>query len=263
MPTQPMQRGDGVQEHVLAMPKAKSPVLVCGMPGSGYVGKLGADHLIDIFKAKKVAEYSCNSFPPQVNVKEDGTAEPLRAELYFAPLKKAHDVFVFTADAQPTTSEGEYELSDAVVSFARKCGVKTVYTLAAYITGAFSNTPRVFGAGTSKVILDAISSKGVTLMKEGGISGMNGLLIGMASLRGLDGACLLGETSGYVVDAAASRSVLEVLSKIIGVPIDTAKLKEKAEETQKVISQLQSMSAEQTQGSTAPPRKEQRPGYIS
>jgi len=255
--------GNGVREQVLELPKAKSPVLVCGLPGSGYVGKLGADHLIDTFKAKKVADYSCDSFPPQVNVREDGTAHPVRAEVYFAAMKKAHDLLVFTADAQPTTSEGEYELSDAVVSFARRCGVKTVYTLAAYITGAFSNSPRVFGAGTSKAMLDAIAGGGVTLMKEGGISGMNGLLIGMASLRGLEGACLLGETSGYVVDAAASKSVLEALSKIIEVPIDTAKLKEKAEETKKIISQIQSMSAELSQESGASPRREQRPGYIS
>ncbi len=245
------------------MPRARNPVLVCGMPGSGYVGKLGADHLIELFKAKRVAEYSCESFPPQVNVREDGTVQTPRAELYFASQKEGHDILVFTAEAQPTTSEGEYWLSDAVVSFARKMGVRTVYTLAAYITGAFSNSPRVFGSGTSKAMLGALSSNGVTLMKEGGISGMNGLLIGIASLRGLEGACLLGETSGYVVDAAASQAVMEALSRIIGVPIDTAKLKEKAEETQKVISQLQSMSAEQTQEAAQQPRREQRPGYIS
>lgn len=251
-----------MKEEASALPKAKNPVLVCGMPGSGYVGKLGADHLIELFKAKKVAEYSCESFPPQVNVRRDGIARTPRAEVYFASQRKGHDLFVFTADAQPATSEGEYELSDAVISFAKKAGVKTVYTLAAYITGTFSNMPRVFGAGTTRPMLESLSSNGVTVMKEGGISGMNGLLIGMASLRGLEGACLLGETSGYVVDAAASKTVLETLSRIIGVPIDTGKLKEKAEETQKVISQLQSMSAEQTQEAEQP-RREQRPGYIS
>jgi hypothetical protein len=252
-----------VQEKVLTVPKASNPVLICGMPGSGYVGKLGADHLIDLFRAKKIAEYACESFPPQVNVKEDGTAQSPRAELYFASVRKAQDVLVFTSDAQPTTSEGEYELSDAVVAFAKRIGVKRVYTLAAYITGAFASSPRVFGSGTSKAMIDLISKSGVTVMKEGGISGMNGLLIGIASLRGLEGACLLGETSGYVVDAIASKAVLDSLSKIIGVPIDTGKLKEKAEETQKLISQLQSMSAEQSQESSQQPRREQRPGYIS
>jgi len=168
---------------------------------------------------------------------------------------------VFTADAQPATSEGEYALSDAVVKFARKCGVKKVYTLAAYITGSFSNTPKVYGAATSKKMLDAIAEGGATVMKEGGISGMNGLLIGIASLRGLEGACLLGETSGYVVDAGASKQVLEVLAKLTDTPIDTSKLREKAEETQKVIRQLQAMS-EQSRETAPQPKSEPRPGYI-
>ena len=250
-----------VKESVISVPKAVDPVLVCGLPGSGYVGKLAADHLVSAFRLKKVAEYSSDTFPPQVNVAEDGTAEPLKGELFFAPTRKGRSIFVFTADAQPTSSLGEYELSDAVVKFAKRCGVKRVYALAAYITGSFSASPKVYGAATSKEMLAMISEKGATLMKDGGISGMNGLLIGIAALRGLEGACLLGETSGYVVDAGASKSVLEVLSKIVDIPIDTSKLKEKAEETQKVISQLQAMS-EQARETTPQPRREPRPGYI-
>jgi hypothetical protein len=251
-----------VVEKVLRLPKATDPVLVCGLPGSGYVGKLAADHLVSTFKLKRVAEYTSESFPPQVNVRADGTAEETKGELYFGRAAKGKDLFVFTADAQPATSDGEYELSDAVVKMVKKCGVKKVYALAAYITGTFSASPKVYGAATSKAMLDSISAMGVTVMKDGGISGMNGLLIGMAALRGLEGACLLGETSGFVVDAGASKSVLEVLSTAVGFPIDTSKLKEKAEETQKVISQLQTIS-EQSQETTLQPRRETRPGYIA
>ena len=250
-----------INERVLRTPKASGPVLVCGLPGSGYVGKLAADHLISSFKLKKVAEYTSETFPPQVNVKEDGTVEQPRGEVYFAPTKKGKSLFVFTADAQPTTSEGEYALADAVVTFAKKCGVLRVYTLAAYITGSFSKVPKVYGAGTSKKMIDSLALKGTTLMKDGGISGMNGLLIGVAALRGLEGACLLGETSGYVVDAGASKAVLEMLSKVVDIPIDTSKLEEKAEETQKVISQLQAM-AEQSREAAPQQGRESRPGYI-
>jgi len=250
-----------VTEKVMEVPKAANPVLICGLPGSGYVGKLAADHLISSYRLKKVAEYSSSVFPPQVSVKEDGTVDPPKGELFYAPAKKNRGLFVFTADAQPTTSEGEYQLSDTVVKFAKKCGVKRVYTLAAYITGSFAKSPRVFGAGTSKGIVDSLSENGVTLMKDGGISGMNGLLIGVAALRGLEGACLLGETSGYVVDAGASKAVLELLSKVVGLPIDTSKLEEKAEETRKVISQLQAL-AEQSRETTPQPTREPRPGYI-
>ena len=254
-------RGALVSERILEKPKPTNPVLVCGLPGSGYVGKLAADHLVGEFKLERVAEYQSAAFPPQVSVKEDGTVDPPKGELYFGAPEKGQELFVFTADAQPTTSEGEYELSDAVVRFAKKCGVRRVYTLAAYITGSFSNSPRVYGSGTSKEVNEMLAEKGVVLMKDGGISGMNGLLIGVAALRGLEGACLLGETSGYVVDAGASKAVLELLSKVVGLPIDTSRLREKAEETQKVISQLQAL-AEQSREAAPQSGREQRPGYI-
>ena len=32
-------------------------------------------------------------------------------------------------------------------------------------------------------------------MKEGGISGMNGIMVGMTKLHGMEGVALLGETS--------------------------------------------------------------------
>jgi hypothetical protein len=250
-----------VVEKVFETPKAANPVLVCGLPGSGYVGKLAADHLVSAFKLRKVAEYTSSTFPPQVSVKEDGTADPPRGELFYAAVKRGRGLFVFTADAQPTTSEGEYELSDAVVKFAKRCGVKQVYTLAAYITGSFSKSPKVYGSGTSKGMVGMLGDNGVVLMKDGGISGMNGLLIGVAAIRGLEGACLLGETSGYVVDAGASKAVLELLSKVLDISIDTSKLEAKAEETSKVISQLQAM-ADQARETTPQPSREQRPGYI-
>lgn len=257
-----MPRGEatGVRERDFRLPKAPGATLVCGLPGSGYVGKLAADHLVATLRLKKVAEYSSGSFPPVVNVKADGTAGEMRAELFYGKAG-GKGIFVFTADAQPSTADGEYALSEAAVMTAKKCGVKRVYALAAYITGAFTPDPKVYGAATSGRMAEEVAAFGVTLMKDGGISGMNGLLIGMAGLRGLEGACLLGETSGFVVDAGASKSVLEVLSKAVGIRIDASKLKEKAEETQKVISQLQAMS-DQAQETAPQARREARPGYI-
>jgi uncharacterized protein (TIGR00162 family) len=252
----------GVHSKVISRPKAKAPVLVCGLPGSGYVGKLGADHLVSVFKAKKVIEYECDSFPPQVNVKEDGTAAPLSAELYHAKTGQSKDLLIFTADAQPTTSDGEYRLAEAVINDAKSFGAKRVFTLAAYITGAFSKSPKVYGAATSKELLKLLKENGVILMKEGGITGMNGLIVGMGSLLGLPGAALLGETSGYVIDAGASQAVLESLSKLLKIRIDMSSLKEKAEETEKVITQLKSM-ADQSREQPMPTRRETRPGYIS
>ena len=50
----------------------------------------------------------------------------------------------------------------------------------------------------------------------GGIVGASGLLLGLGELRGIDAACLMGVTSGYLVDPKSAQAVLKVLCKILG-----------------------------------------------
>jgi hypothetical protein len=45
----------------------------------------------------------------------------------------------------------------------------------------------------------------------------------------------MGETSGYIVDPMAAASVLAVLSKLSGVPVDPTKLNDRASEMEKII----------------------------
>jgi len=45
-------------------------------------------------------------------------------------------------------------------------------------------------------------------------------MLGLSAQRGIDAVCLMGETSGYIVDPMAAASVLAVLSKLTGVPVD-------------------------------------------
>ena len=251
----------GIQVRQLSSPSPVEPVLVCGLPGSGYVGKLAADYLVTVFKAKKVAEFYSTSFPPHVNINEEGVAVKLRGELHHAQTGQGNDLLVFTADAQPATSEGEYELTEAVLKEARELRAKLVFSLAAYVTGSFVKERRVFGTATSSELLPRLSRNGVRIMKEGGISGMNGIIVGMARLHGMEGVSLLGETSGYLLDPAASHSVLESLSQILSLKIDMTSIEERAKEAQQIFSQVQRMSeqnAEEVRGA----REEGRPGYI-
>ena len=75
-------RGHQVSEKVIEAPDPEDTVLVCGLPGSGYVGKLAADHLVSSFTSQQVAEYSSPAIPPQGSGNEDGTVDQPRGELY-------------------------------------------------------------------------------------------------------------------------------------------------------------------------------------
>ena len=250
-----------IEVRSLSSPSPVKPVLVCGLPGSGYVGKLAADYIVTAFKAEKFAELYCTSFPPHVNIDEGGVALRLKGEHHLAKTGQENDMIVFTADAQPSTSEGEYALADAVLGLAKKLEARLVFSLAAYVTGGFVKERHVFGTANSAEAIPLLAKGGVQVMKEGGISGMNGVIVGMARLFGMDGVSLLGETSGYLMDPAASNSVLDCLCKILGVKMDLSSIQERAKEAQQIFNRVQGMAEP---GEEVPGKREEgRPGYIA
>ncbi|MDG6997211.1 MAG: proteasome assembly chaperone family protein [Nitrososphaerota archaeon] len=215
-------------------PSLSNVVVICGLPGSGYVGKFAVDHLIDQLKAKPLAEIYSDGFPPQVLVRGDGAISLMRSDLsYWKDPNSKNDLIFFTGDAQPSNPESEFALSEYVVDYlSREFKSSELITLGAYATGMPVEGTKVYAAATDTSLAKALEEIGCTLMAEGGITGMNGLLLGVAKLKGLKGFTLLGETSGYAIDAKASENVILKLEKILGISVDPSKLEERAKQTQ-------------------------------
>ena len=105
------------------------------------------------------------------------------------------------------------------------------------------------GAATDDSLLDDLEEIGVEFRSNepaGGIVGVSGLLLGLGQRRGLEAACLMGETSGYLVDPKSAQVVLEVLTDYIGVELDYADLEERAEELEEVAGKIQEMEQQAT-----------------
>ena len=249
------------------VPKLDCPYLVCGFPGSGFVGKLAVDHLIQELSAKHLADIYSTSFPPQILIRTDGTADLIKNSIFYfedtgpCPIS----LLLLTGDTQPVNPDSEYLLAEEILDIAAKFNPKQVFTLAAYITGVFIDKPRIFGTATHIDIVKRFEEKGVLAMDGGSITGMNGIMIGIAKLRGMKGVCLLGETSGYVVDAKSSKSLLEILLSIIGIKIDMTNLEKRAKDTEVLIhtieKQIAGRSFEGNQASSQ--NKPSNTGYIS
>lgn len=223
----------------------KEPVLIEALPGIGHVGKLVAEHIIHELEAKKFAELYSPSFPPQVFVNEDGTIEPMKNEFYALKGNNGQDYIILIGNTQGLSPEGQHEVCGIILDFVEKYGVKQMYTLGGLGTGQPVEKSRVFGAATSVKLAEVLKEHGVTLRSaDGGIIGASGLLLGMGMLRGVNGACIMGETPGYFIDAEASKAVLTVLLDILGMEVDIAKLEERAKETRKMIYRAQQMERE-------------------
>ena len=240
----------------------KNPVLICGFPGTGYVGKLAVEHLIEELDGKLIGEIFSNSFPPQLMIQPNGTSESIKNSIHIGKINNERDGIFITGDAQPITPNGNYEVSDKIISFAKELGVKEVFTLAAYITGDFVNKPKVFGTATNSELVKKLELNNVKIMTEGSITGMNGILIGVGKMMELKGASLLGETSGYIIDAKASQAVLEVFNNIFEISIDLTNLSKKAKETENLIKNIEK-SGDLSESITQEKEKDRKLGYIS
>lgn len=240
-------------------PKLSNPVIICGLPGSALVGKIAVDHLVETLPSKLLAEIYCAGLAPQVFIEEDGIVSMLKNEIYFwkgdGDLKR--DVLIYTSDAQPSTPETEYALSESVIDFMQKeYGAKELITLGAYVTGNVSQNPQVYAAATNEALSAKLREVGCSIMTDGVITGMNGLLLGVAKIKGISGYTLLGETSGYAIDPKASQSLLFVLSKLVGITVDMRELEARAKEAQAFFRAQEQLSEGQQS-------ERKKPGYIT
>jgi uncharacterized protein (TIGR00162 family) len=222
-------------------PAACSPVLICGFPGSGYVGKLAVDHLIHELDATHLADIYSTSFPAQLLIKSDGTADLLKNYLFYSNVSTSYGVglLLLSGDSQPSNPDSEYFLAEEILDIASRFNTGQVFTLAAYITGSFVTDPRIFGTAGDLDAIRSFHELHVNTMEGGSITGMNGIIVGIAKRRGMRGTCLLAETSGFVIDAKASKSILETLVTILHLKIDMTNIERRAKDTEMLIKTIE------------------------
>ena len=182
----------------------KNPVFIEGLPGIGHVGKLVADHLVNELDTTKVIEIYSHYFPPQVMVEEDGMIKMPNNEVYaFKSNGDTPDLLILVGDFQSISNEGHFELVNAYIEIAKKFNVSKIFTLGGYGIGRLIEEPYVIGAANNPELIEELKSYGVKFERGepgGGIIGASGLLLGVSKLEGINAACLMGVTSGYMVD---------------------------------------------------------------
>lgn len=227
------------------MPALNNPVLIEGLPGVGNVGKLAAEHLIEQIDAKLFGEIFSVDFPPQVMVGEKGLIREVKNSLYYRRFPdKDSDLIILVGDYQGLTHQSQYRFAWAIIELAKELGVDRIFTLGGYGVGRLVDSPRVLGAATDPTLIDDLKELGV-IFTEGepgsGIVGASGLLLGIGKLFGIEGACLMGETSGYFVDPNSAKAVLKVLTTYLEIEINFGELEDKARRVEEITEQIKSV----------------------
>ncbi len=226
-----------------------SPILISGLPGIGNVGKIAADYFIEKLKMKKIADIFSEYLPPQVFL-FNSTVHLVRDSIYYKKTGKKNDLIFLAGDFQGTTQEGQYELSYKIMEFLEKYNISKIYTLGGYSIGKIVETPKVLGAVSDKKLMKPLENAGISFPKgepSGGIVGSAGLILGLGKeIFSIDGACLMGETSGYFADPKGAKQIIEVLSKILKTKIDLKDIDEKAKQIEEITEKMKEESKNKT-----------------
>ncbi|HYB68066.1 MAG TPA: PAC2 family protein [Candidatus Acidoferrales bacterium] len=196
-------------------PTLKNPILVQGLPGFGNVGKIAAYLLMKFSGAKLFAELYSPSFPDYVSINSKGICHLPRYEFYSASTEK-NDFVIMTSDTQPSFDDvvAHYELCSETLDFIEKKGCNFLVTLGG--APVKDEKAQVYVAATSPRIALEFMEKGAVIYSRGRIIGATGLTLGLAKERGLEGACLLGATTGFKADRGAGFAVFKFLMKALG-----------------------------------------------
>jgi hypothetical protein len=226
---------------VIKKVKLEDPILIEGLPGVGHVGKLVAEHIVEELNAEKIIEIYSPHFPPQVLINDDFIAELVKNEVYAYKSDNKIDILIVVGDHQSVTNEGHYEISGIILDIAQEYDVKRIYTLGGYGTGQLVENGTVLGAVNNIDMIEEMKKYGIEFRDNepaGGIVGVSGLVLGMSRFRDIDAACLMGITSGYLVDPKSAQAVLDVLCEILDLKIDTQALEDRAKEMEKIIAKI-------------------------
>jgi len=232
----------------LQKPKLKSPIMVVGLPGVGNVGRMAAGYLIEGLGATKFAELNSSHFMPFVLLQKGSAVHVINNEFYYWRAEKAgqRDLVILIGDSQSIDPEGHYEISDAILQYAKGIGVSEILTLAGLGVGQKKDRPKVVGVVNDASMTKKYKESGMDFSegdRVGTIVGAAGLLIGFGRKHGIDGMCILGETSGVplIPDPKAAEEVLKILVRVLKVKVDMSKIQKKVKETEAFLKRVETV----------------------
>ena len=183
-----------------------------------------SNYLLKSLKFEEVAVLRSSALQPEVIVKEDGTAVLPTCRFYVHRGKR--DLLLFAGDSSPADDQNQF--ARIVLDFARKAGVKEVYSVGARWSEnpvpAFED-PHVNGFATDKDGVKRLKEQGVEIVKSEPAPFFASMIVGMAQEYGMKGYKISVDHGEPIPHTRSVIKMLEVLSAMIGFKVDFDELR--------------------------------------
>ncbi len=227
----------------------KNPILITSFPGIGLVGTIVSSHFIMELDLEQIGIIESKSLPPIASLMDGIILPPVR-------IYQSVDLgFVLIHSDVPIVPYAVHEMSQKIVDWAIEINARRIFSLAGVAT--FEDKRRVFGAATTKELLDEIKNY-VEIFKSGTISGIAGSILTECVAKKFPGLALLGETLGFNPDPRAAAEVINVLNRMFDWNVSVEKLVKEAE---MIEAQMQKLAEQARMHEEKAVRREELPMY--
>ncbi len=201
--------------------------LLASLPDMGRVGGLVSGFLAKELKAKLVAEIESVEKPWVVQ--EKGIAR-LQVDTYQIFTDENNAIVIFTGETQPQDPRELYALCNQVLDTVQEYGrIKRVYSSGGYLKPAVAGEPQVYGTANNESMLGELARYNIGSLGEeiNSITWFNGLILGVAARRGIDGIGLFAEIDNPgAPQHLAAKSIVKVIARMINAEINTRALEQ-------------------------------------
>lgn len=216
--------------------KLNDIVLISSLPDLGRVGGLVSAYIAKKTSAKEAAK-AILSDKPWVEHKDGVIEQP--ADEYRILVDEKNSLVIFTGENQPQEPSMVFDLVNFVVDTVQRWGnIKLIISTGGYLPMQKSDENGVFGVATSAELFETIKQYGIRLLPNEvkSITWFNGLVLGAAKNKNIDGIGLFGEIyDPETPQHKAAKNIINKIEKILNIQIDTSELQvvEKPPETKK------------------------------
>ncbi len=204
-------------------PEFREPILVQGLPGLGYVGKISAEFLAEHLDTVHFAELYSSYLTLQdgnlgINIKNDGNFDLPKYDFY-AYTDTIPNLILLTGSIQPI-SWGQFEICDEVTNFVKRFGCNSVVAIGGYHTAVTKDRGEVYAVINDGPLKDKLRDIPVKMTSGGQVTGACGLILGLARQKGMSCLGLLGATHVNYPDAVAAKSMVKTLAWLFGLSVN-------------------------------------------
>ena len=235
--------------NIFSKPIPFNGAILMGFPGSGLVGTIALQYMVDQLEFEQIGLMTSKYFPPLAMMNKGLINDPVR--IYTKNINN-NSITAIVADI-PIAPMICYEIANSIMDWLVPFKPKEVLTIAGIVTN--ETEKRVFGVTTSAEVSQRIQDQTLVL-PIGSISGIASSLLTECKARNIPGIGLLGETVN-APDPRASAATIEVLNKMYNLGLDVKPLIEQAVEIEQTMGKI----AEEVQQSADQTPKKDLPMY--